>query len=64
MGCAVVVELIFGCEGIGRQLIGAVLRSDFPRVQATVFIVALMVIASNVVMDIIYDWLDPRIRFS
>ncbi len=60
---AVIVEQIFAIPGMGRVFVGAILARDFPVVQATVFIVALMVICSNLLTDVAYALLDPRIRY-
>jgi peptide/nickel transport system permease protein len=59
----VIVEQIFGIPGMGRVFVGAILSRDFPVVQATVLLVALMVIAANLAADICYAMLDPRIRY-
>jgi peptide/nickel transport system permease protein len=58
---AVVVETIFGWPGIGNLLIQAIDRRDFPVIQATVVVVALMVIVVNLVVDISYTLIDPRV---
>lgn len=60
---AVIIEQIFGIPGMGRVFVGAINARDFPVVQATVFIIALMVIVSNLLTDIAYAILDPRIRY-
>jgi len=59
----VVIEQIFGIPGMGRVFVGAILARDFPVVQATVFLIAGMVIVANLVADIGYAVLDPRIRY-
>jgi peptide/nickel transport system permease protein len=58
---AVVVETIFGWPGIGNLLIQAIDRRDFPVIQATVVVVALMVIVVNLAVDISYTLIDPRV---
>lgn len=60
---AVIIEQIFGIPGMGRVFVGAINARDFPVVQATVFIIALMVIFSNLLTDVAYAVLDPRIRY-
>lgn len=59
---AVVVETIFGWPGIGRLTITAVLQRDFPVLQAAVVITGLAIFLLNVVIDIIYGIIDPRVR--
>ena len=64
LGGAIVTETIFSWPGLGRQLMEAVLARDYPLVQATVFVVALLVLAINLVVDVAYAWADPRIRLG
>jgi ABC-type dipeptide/oligopeptide/nickel transport system permease component len=64
LGGAIVTETIFSWPGLGRQLMEAVLARDYPLVQATVFVVALMVLAINLVVDVAYAWVDPRVRLA
>lgn len=59
---AVVVETIFGWPGIGSLLIEAINRRDFPIIQSTVAVVAVMVIAVNLLVDLSYAVIDPRVR--
>jgi ABC-type dipeptide/oligopeptide/nickel transport system permease component len=58
----VLTETIFNWPGIGRYLVSSTLQQDYPVVQATFFILALITIISNVVADILYAYLDPRVR--
>ncbi|MFB6108926.1 MAG: ABC transporter permease [Haloplanus sp.] len=60
---AVVVERVFSWPGVGRLLVRAILQRDFPVVQAVVLLVATAVVASNLLADVLYAWLDPRIRY-
>lgn len=62
LGGAVITETIFAWPGIGRQLVQAVLSRDYPLVQATVFLVALMVASLSLIVDLLYRVLDPRIQ--
>jgi len=64
LGGAVVIEIVFTRQGIGTLLIRAVTEQDFPLVQGGVFLVALTYILVNLVVDLIYAYLDPRIRYS
>jgi peptide/nickel transport system permease protein len=60
---AVVTEQIFRVPGIGSLLIAAVLASDTPVVLAITFVYAVLVVVFNLIADIIYGWLDPRISY-
>jgi peptide/nickel transport system permease protein len=62
IGGAVITESIFAWPGVGRQLVAAVLARDYPVVQAIVFFVAVFVIAINLLADLIYRSIDPRLR--
>ena len=60
----VIIEVIFLVPGVGRFLIDSIFHRDFPAVQAVVVILALIVLVLNLLLDIMYAWLDPRIRYS
>jgi peptide/nickel transport system permease protein len=62
-GGAIVTEQIFRVPGIGSLLITAVLANDTPVIMAVTFVLACLVIAFNLLADIIYGWLDPRITY-
>ncbi|HEU0070374.1 MAG TPA: ABC transporter permease [Alphaproteobacteria bacterium] len=59
---AVVVEVVFAWPGIGRLLAGSVALRDLPVVQALFIIIATTMVLSNLAVDLIYGWLDPRVR--
>lgn len=59
---AVVTETIFAWPGIGRLLVESILARDYAVVQAVVFFAAMVIVAVNMLMDLMYAWLDPRIR--
>lgn len=59
---AVVVEVVFGWPGIGRLLLTAMQNRDGPILLALFLLVALTVVLANLVTDVVYGWLDPRIR--
>ena len=59
---AVVVESVFAWPGIGRLLVSAVSNRDLAVVQAILMLVAATMVTSNIVVDIIYGWIDPRLR--
>lgn len=62
LGGAVVIETIFTWPGVGLFTIQAILNRDYPVVQAAVFILATAVVVINLIVDLLYVWLDPRIR--
>lgn len=59
---SVAIELIFGRPGLGNMLIGAIETRDYPIIQADLVVFALFVVAVNLVMDLVYLLIDPRIR--
>lgn len=61
---AVFVEYIFGWNGLGKEIVNALETLDLPIIMGAVLIIALMFIIINIFVDIIYAWLDPRIRYS
>ncbi|MGZ3339956.1 MAG: ABC transporter permease [Reyranella sp.] len=62
-GGAIVTEQIFRVPGIGSLLISAMLANDTPVVMAVTFVIAALVVLCNLIADILYGWLDPRISF-
>ena len=64
LGGAVVIETIFTWPGVGLFTIQAILNRDYPVVQASVFILATAVVLINLIVDLLYVWLDPRIRLT
>lgn len=64
MNGSTVVEIIFGWPGIGKLLIDGINARDLPVVTSSVFVIALMVMVINLVVDLIYTWLDPRISYG
>ena len=61
---AVVVEEIFSVPGVGRMLLIAINQRDYALVQGAVLVVAVLFVATNTVVDVLYAWLDPRIRLG
>ena len=59
---AVIVETIFGWPGIGKLMIDSILQRDFAVVQASILITAIVILSINIIIDIAYAVLDPRIR--
>jgi peptide/nickel transport system permease protein len=64
IGGTVVLETIFSVPGMGAYLVTAATGSDYTVIQAVNLLVAVVVLTSNLVTDIIYAYLDPRIRYS
>jgi peptide/nickel transport system permease protein len=64
LGSAVLVETVFNIPGIGRLNYDAVTHADFPIIQGTVLMAALFIIVANILVDIAYAYLDPRVRYS
>lgn len=61
---AVITETVFAWPGIGRLMVQAISTRDFPVVQATVMIVALIFVTVNLLVDLAYAWFDPRIKYG
>ncbi len=64
LGGIVVMEIIFGIPGMGTALVQAIYHRDYPTVQAIVFAMALVFLTLNLLIDLVYAWLDPRIRYA
>jgi ABC-type dipeptide/oligopeptide/nickel transport system permease component len=64
LGGAVVTETVFSWPGIGRLAIQSIYNRDYAVVQATVFLTAVWFVFINLAVDVLYGWLDPRIRYS
>ncbi len=62
LGGAVISEVVFAYPGMGRLAVTAISYRDLPVIQSFVFITSLIVVSINLFMDILYSWLDPRIR--
>ncbi len=64
LGGIVIVEIIFSVPGMGSALAHAVTQRDYPTVQAMVFLMALIFLMLNLLVDLLYAWLDPRIKYA
>ncbi len=64
LGGAVITEMVFSWPGLGRLLVDGILRRDYPVVQATVIVVASVYVVVNIVVDVLYHVIDPRLRKS
>jgi ABC-type dipeptide/oligopeptide/nickel transport system permease component len=64
MSGAVITETVFGRPGIGRLAVRAILEKDFPLIQGFVLFIAVIYVVTNLVVDLCYAFLDPRIRYE
>jgi len=62
IGGAVITEYVFALPGVGRLVVDAVFARDYPTVQGVVLLIAVGFIVSNLMVDLLYGWIDPRIR--
>jgi peptide/nickel transport system permease protein len=62
LGGAVLIEYIFAWPGMGRLIVDSIFQRDYPLVMATSFVIAVMVVAGNLLADVLYAVVDPRIR--
>ena len=63
-GGAIFVERVFNVQGIGGMLANGIMNHDYPAVQGAVLVMAIVIVITNLMVDISYAWLDPRIRDS
>jgi peptide/nickel transport system permease protein/oligopeptide transport system permease protein len=64
LGGAIITETVFAWPGVGRLIVQSVLKRDFPVVQVATILLAVIFIASNLTVDILYTVVDPRIRYD
>jgi peptide/nickel transport system permease protein len=64
VNAAVIIEVIFAWPGIGRLLYEGIFQRDFPLVQGIVLLAGIMIVAINLMIDILYAYIDPRIRLT
>lgn len=64
INAAVIIEVIFAWPGIGRLLFEGIFQRDFPLVQGVVILAGMMIIVVNLIVDILYAYIDPRIRLT
>jgi peptide/nickel transport system permease protein len=64
IGGSVLIETVFNIPGMGRLAVDAILNQDYPIVQGVVLTIATAVAATNLLVDISYGWIDPRIRYG
>jgi peptide/nickel transport system permease protein len=63
-GGSVLVETVFAIPGVGRLLVSSIFGQDYVVVQAITFVIAVIVLLANLIVDISYGWFDPRIRYG
>ena len=64
LGGTILVETVFNIPGVGRLAYDSIQNSDLPMIQGTVLLGAFFIIIANLVVDILYAFLDPRVRYS
>jgi len=62
LGGLVIIEVLFNLPGMGRLTYDAILQRDYGVIQANVLLIAFVVVSLNLIVDVLYAWLDPRIR--
>ena len=63
-GGSVLVETVFAIPGIGRLLVSSIFGQDYVVVQAITLVIGVVVLVVNLLVDLCYGWLDPRIRYN
>ena len=61
---SVVIETVFGIPGVGRYFVQGALNRDYPLVMGTVIVIAVFIMVFNLIVDLLYAWLDPRVRYD
>jgi peptide/nickel transport system permease protein len=64
LGGTVIMEQIFTLPGVGGLTLSAVVQRDYPQLQANILFLATAYLVLNLVVDVAYGWLDPRIRYA
>ncbi len=64
MGASVVIETLFARAGLGRLLVTSILQRDYPLIQGIIMVFGVIYIVSNLIIDILYSLVDPRIRYA
>jgi peptide/nickel transport system permease protein len=64
LGGAVITEEVFTLPGVGRLLLWAVFQRDYPLVQGTILFISALFMVSNLLVDLVYAYVDPRIRYG
>jgi ABC-type dipeptide/oligopeptide/nickel transport system permease component len=61
---AILTETVFSWPGIGRWLVDAIYTRDYPIVQGVTLTIAVIFVAVNLIVDVLYGWADPRVKFD
>jgi peptide/nickel transport system permease protein len=64
LGGAVITETVFSLPGIGQLVITAIRNRDYPMVQGVIMFIAMTYVCANLLVDTLYGWLDPRIKYA
>ncbi|MSP14914.1 MAG: ABC transporter permease [Chloroflexi bacterium] len=64
LGGAVITESVFAYPGIGRLVVNSILNRDYPVVQATMMLVVIIFLVTNIIIDLTYGYLDPRVKYE
>ena len=64
IGGSVVIEQVFALPGIGRLVVQAILARDYPLIQGTMLLFGFAFVVINICVDLIYLWVDPRVRYD
>ena len=64
IGGSVIIETVFVIPGMGKLVVDGMLSQDYTVVQGVILVVAVTVVVSNLIVDILYGWLDPRIQYE
>ena len=64
LGGAVLTESVYSWPGIGNYTVQCIMKSDFPVVQGVVLLIAVIFVLMNLIVDVVYAFLDPRIKYS
>jgi peptide/nickel transport system permease protein len=64
LGGVILVETVFNIPGIGRLAYESIINSDLPMIQGTVLIGAFFIVICNLIVDVLYAFIDPRVRYT
>ncbi|HEY0359735.1 MAG TPA: ABC transporter permease, partial [Mycobacteriales bacterium] len=64
LGGAILTEYTFGLQGLGKQALDAINKFDYPLIMGTTLFAAFFIIVANIVVDVLYAFIDPRVRLS
>jgi ABC-type dipeptide/oligopeptide/nickel transport system permease component len=64
MAGTIIIEVIFMVPGMGRLLVTSIFHRDFPMIQAVIVLITVLVLVLNMALDLLYAWLNPRIRYT